>query len=80
MPFRSAHRHNDDSATAPNYPDSTPGNQSNITDIVNALRDTSRESSEAFKIDFDVRHKTATNDIEYDQVEHVLTLDVCANW
>ena len=77
MPFRSAHRHNDDSATAPNYPDSTPDNQSNITEIVNALRDTTREGSEAFKIDFDVRHKRATNDIEYNQMEHVLTLDVC---
>ena len=83
MPFRSAHRHDDDSATAPNYPDSTPDNQSNITEIVNALRDTSRESSEAFKIDFMYATKrplTILNTTKWNTSSHSMCVTATANW
>ena len=70
MPFRSAHSvkstyHND------TLDESPTDNDANITELVNALRETNK-----VKLDFDVRHNSASHDKETNDMDHVFTLNL----
>ena len=72
MPFGSAHPTNNDEPSLLDCPHE-PDSDSNVTELVNALRDTTNDNAKV-ELDFDIRHTSAANDPEFSNMEHTLTL------